>query len=777
MGPTVAITEAERRARCRILIEGVVQGVGFRPFVYRLAEAHRLSGSVCNVQHGVQIEAEGNREAISRFLDDLQSTSPPASHPRRTTITWTLPRHETGTFRIDTSSAEGESALFPAPDLAVCPACLAEMHDPDARRHGYPFLNCTACGPRYTIIRALPYDRERTAMASFTMCAACREEYESVRDRRFHAEPIACPACGPSLALLDADGRALQSGDPLQEAVAALQAGRIVALKGLGGYHLACDATAPEVVNELRRRKARDAKPLALMVKSLEVARELCVVSDAEADLLQSVARPIVILERAPVAGGRVLADGVAPRLHHLGLMLPYTPLQYVLLERVDRPLVMTSGNRSDEPIAYEDGDAVARLSGIADVFLVHDRPIELRCDDSVTRCVDGTPLVLRRARGYVPMAISLVHEAPEPILACGGELKSVFALVRGRDVFLSQHLGDLGDERAYRGWTEAVGHLQRLLDLAPRVVAHDLHPGYRSTAYARMLHDVRLVPVQHHHAHIASCLADNGVDTRVIGVSWDGTGYGTDGHVWGGEFLLADLDGFERVGSFREVAMPGGEIAIREPWRMAAVFLQAAYGEAMSDLDLAFMRRLDRTAWRLLSRAAEQGLNAPLTSSAGRLFDAVASLLGLRDRVDFEAQAAMELEALSEPETDRVYAAGLLEQEGKIIVETPDVVRGVVEDILAGTATEQIGSRFHATLADVIVRTCRRLRERSGLERVALSGGVFQNVRLLRLAVDGLRRAGFQVYTHHQVPPNDGGLALGQAAIAARTRIDRGRA
>jgi hydrogenase maturation protein HypF len=773
MGPTVAVTEAGRRARCRILIEGVVQGVGFRPFVYRLAEAHRLSGSVCNGQHGVQIEAEGNPEAISRFLDDLQSASPPASHPRRTTITWALPRHETGTFRIDTSSAEGEPALFPAPDLAVCPACLAEMHDPAARRHGYPFLNCTACGPRYTIIRALPYDRERTAMASFTMCAACREEYESVRDRRFHAEPIACPACGPSLALLDADGRALQAGDPLQEAVAALRASRIVALKGLGGYHLACDATAPEVVKELRRRKARDAKPLAVMVKSLEAARELCAVSDAEADLLQSAARPIVLLERPPAAGGCVLADDVAPRLRHLGLMLPYTPLQHLLLERVDRPLVMTSGNRSDEPIAYEDGDAVARLSGIADVFLVHDRPIEFRCDDSVARCVDGTPLVLRRARGYVPMAISLVHEAPEPILACGGELKSVFALVRGRDVFLSQHLGDLGDERAYRGWTEAIGHLQRLLDLAPRVVAHDLHPGYRSTAYARMLHDVRLVPVQHHHAHIASCLADNGVDTRVIGVSWDGTGYGTDGHVWGGEFLLADLDGFERVGFFREVAMPGGETAIREPWRMAAVFLQAAYGEAMSDLDLAFMRRLDRTAWRLLSRAAEQGLNAPITSSAGRLFDAVASLLGLRDRVDFEAQAAMELEALSDPESDRVYAAGLHERDGKVIVETPDIVRGVVEDILAGTATEQIGSRFHATLADVIVRTCCRLRVRSGLERVALSGGVFQNVRLLRLAVDGLRRAGFHVYTHRQVPPNDGGLALGQAAIAARMRGD----
>jgi hydrogenase maturation protein HypF len=457
--------------------------------------------------------------------------------------------------------------------------------------------------------------------------------------------------------------------------------------------------------------------------------------------------------------------------------MLPHTPLQHLLLGRLDRPLVMTSGNRSDEPIAYEDGDALARLGGVADLFLAHDRPIEVRCDDSVARCIDGAPLVLRRARGYVPLAISLTHGAAEPILACGGELKSVFALVRGREVFLSQHLGDLGDERAYRAWTDAVAHLQRLLKLTPRVVAHDLHPGYRSTAYARMLDGVRHVPVQHHHAHIASCLADNGIDARVIGVSWDGTGYGTDGHVWGGEFLLADLDGFERAGSFEEVPMPGGEAAVREPWRMAAVFLQAAYGEAMEELDLAFVRRLDRGAWRLLSRAAERGLNAPPTSSAGRLFDAVASLLGLRDRVDFEAQAAMELEALAAPEADRVYSVDLQERDGRIVVQTPDIFRGVVEDLLAEIGAEQIGSRFHATLADVIVRTCRRLRDRSGLDRVALSGGVFQNVKLLRLAVDGLRRSGFQVYTHHQVPPNDGGLALGQAAIASRLQEDGSRA
>ena len=769
MGSPVPLADRLHRARCRVLVEGVVQGVGFRPFVYRLAKIHRLGGSVRNGQHGVVIDAEGDREALARFLDDLWSTAPSVGRLRRITTTWTSPDGHGEEFRIDPSSGAGDPALFPAPDLPVCVACLAEMFDAGDRRHAYPFLNCTACGPRYTILRALPYDRERTSMASFSMCPRCREEYEDMEDRRFHAEPTACPTCGPRLALLDAAGRALPVADPLEETVAALRAGRIVAVKGLGGYHLACDATASEVVSQLRRRKARDAKPLAVMVGTLEAARRLCVISDAEATLLQSPARPIVLMARRPFGVGQGVADEVAPRLRHLGLMLPYTPLQHLLFGRIDFPLVMTSGNRRDEPIAFEDGDAVDRLSGIADLFLTHNRPIQVRCDDSVARCIDGVPLLLRRARGYVPLAISLTHEAVQPILACGGELKSVFGLVRGRDVFLSQHLGDLGEERAYRGWMEAIDHFQRLLALTPRVVAHDLHPGYRSTAYAQRLDGVRLVPVQHHHAHIASCLADNGIDARVIGVSWDGTGYGTDGHVWGGEFLLADLDGFERAGSFREVAMPGGEAAVREPWRMAAALLQAAYGEAMDELDLAFVQRLDRAAWRRLSRAVEHGVNAPLTSSVGRLFDAVASLLNLRDHVDFEAQAAMELEALAEPEADRVYGVGLHEKDRGLRVETPEIVRGVVEDILAGTRAEQIGSRFHATLANVIVRTCGRLRERSGLERVALSGGVFQNIRLLRLTVDGLRRSGFHVYTHHQVPPNDGGLALGQAAIAAR--------
>ena len=773
MGPS-ALPETGQRAGCRILVEGVVQGVGFRPFVYRLAEIHRLGGTVRNGQHGVLIDAEGERENISRFLMELEAGAPSSARLGRITATWGMPHQGVQTFRIDTSAGEGEPTLFPAPDLAVCATCRAEMGDPGNRRHAYPFLNCTECGPRYTIIRALPYDRERTSMAAFSMCPACRREYLDPRDRRFHAEPTACPACGPRLTLLDSSGRTLGVTDAIREAATALRAGRIVAVKGLGGYHLVCDATVSGVVSELRRRKARDAKPLAVMVGNLETARRLCVVSEAEADLLQSAARPIVLLERRRPPGAPALAAEVAPRLGHLGLMLPYTPLQHLLLEHVDHPLVMTSGNRSDEPIAFQDDEALARLDGIADLFLAHDRPIEVRCDDSVARCLDGAPLLLRRARGYVPLAISLTHEAAEPILACGGELKNAFALVRGREVFLSQHLGDLEDERAYRAWTGAIAHLQRLLELTPRLVAHDLHPGYRSTVYARDLEGVRHVPVQHHHAHIASCLADNGIDARVIGVAWDGTGYGTDGHVWGGEFLLADLEGFERAASFQEVAMPGGEAAIREPWRMAAAFLQAAYGEAMGDLDLAFVRRLDRAAWRVLSRAAERGLNAPLTSSAGRLFDAVASILGVRDRVDFEAQAAMELEALADPEPDRVYEVELGEKEGRTIVPTPDLVRGVVEDLLAGVDAARIAGRFHASLADVLVRTCRRLRERSGLDRVALSGGVFQNLRILRSAIDGLGRAGFEVYTHHQVPPNDGGLALGQAAIAARRGENR---
>ena len=758
------------RRRCTITLEGVVQGIGFRPAVHRLATRHQLAGFVRNSLQGVVIAVEGREAAVAGFVAELDALTPAGA--RRACLQWSEAREADDPFAIVPSVCDGAPALTPSPDLATCEACLAELFDVGDRRHHYALLTCSACGPRFTITRALPYDRERTTMAEFALCARCRTEYETPVDRRFHAETIACPRCGPRLTVRGADGAAT-AADPVVVAVSALQTGRIVGLKGVGGYHLACDATNAAAIAELRRRKRRGAKPLAVMVASVAAARALCHVSEAEADALTSAARQIVLLTKRPDAA---LADDVAPRCRELGVMLPYTPLHHLLLDAVATPLVMTSGNVTDDTIAHLDDDAQQRLDGVADVLVAHNRPIAVPCDDSVVRVVRNVPRVIRRARGYVPLAVSLPVASTRPILACGAELKSTFALVRGREAFLSQHLGDLTNERAFRCFRESLAHLSGLLGITPRVVAHDLHPGYRSTAFARSLDGVDRIGVQHHHGHIASCLADNGVDRRVIGVAWDGTGYGTDGGVWGGEFLVADLAGFERVGHLEPVPLPGGDAAVREPWRMAAAFLRAAYGEAMTTLDLLFVQRLDRAAWGRLTRAIDAGLNAPLTSSAGRLFDAIASLLGVRDRVAFEAQAAIELEALAAPEPDAVYPAGVSLIEGGLVVRTTDIVRAVVDDILRETPVATIAARFHATLAHVIVDVCRRLRARTDIGVVALSGGVFGNVRLLETATDALESAGFEVYTHRHVPANDGGLALGQAAVAARRVRDEER-
>jgi hydrogenase maturation protein HypF len=765
MGAFVIARASSGIRRCAIVIEGVVQGVGFRPAVYRLAVRHGLAGSVRNTRQGVLVDLEGDERAVSRFIDELEALLP-GREPGRVSLTWHEPRGRVAGFSIGASVCSGPAAPAPTPDLPTCAACLAEFTDPGDRRHGYALLTCSECGPRFSIVRALPYDRERTTLADFAMCADCRREYVTPSDRRFHAETVACPRCGPVLSL-DTAGEARGAGpDPIAAAAQALRDGGVVAIKGIGGYHLACDATSAAAVSELRRRKGRDAKPLAVMATDLAAARALCRVSEMEARLLTSAARPIVLLVRRPDAA---IAAEVAPRCGDIGLMLPYTAVHHRLLETMGGPLVMTSGNATDDTIAYRDDDARSRLRGVADLWLTHDRPIEVPCDDSVARVVRGVPCLIRRSRGFVPLAIRLPVQAPRPLLACGGELKNTFALMRGHDAFLSQHLGDLTNERTYRTFLDAIAHWTRLLDVAPAIVAHDLHPAYRSTVYARSLADVERVAVQHHHAHIASCLADNGVDRRVIGVAWDGTGYGVDGHVWGGEFLVADLARFERVGHFELVPLPGGDAAIREPWRMAGALLRAAYGNAMTTLDLDFVRRLDSAAWRTLTRAIDRGLNAPLTSSAGRLFDGVASLLGLRDRITFEAQAVMELEALAAPSADRTYATRLDEATDAIVVRTTDVVRGVVDDLLRATSAPMIAARFHATLVEIIERVCRRVRERTGTAAVALSGGVFQNGRLLASAVDALETAGFEVYSHRQVPSNDGGLALGQAAVAAR--------
>jgi hydrogenase maturation protein HypF len=760
MSPSISLDRPQVR-RCTIAVDGVVQGIGFRPSVYRLAVRHGVAGSVRNSRAGVLIDAESEESSLDAFLTALAGEA-----PGTISVVWAEPDGRAG-FAIAVSTHDGVARFSPGPDRAICDACVFELVDIGDRRCGYPLQTCATCGPRFTIVRALPYDRGRTTMSEFALCDSCRSEYHEPGDRRFHAESIACPRCGPRVSLQGPDGSAVFAVDPIVIAGQQILDGRIVAIKGVGGFHLACDATNAGAVAELRRRKRRDAKPFAVMVGNLDDAHTLAHVSSVEAALLMSSARPIVLVRRRD---GAAAVDQVAPGCRDLGLVLPYTGLHHLLLRAVGRPVVMTSGNASEDPIAYGDDEARRRLGEIADAFLTHDRQIVAPCDDSVVRVAAGAPQIIRRARGYVPLAVQLPVAANRPILACGGELKSTFALVRGSEAFLSQHLGDLTSEAVFRAYGEAIGHFRRLFELDPQVVAHDLHPAYRSTIYAQSLQDVEHVAVQHHHAHVASCLADNGVDRRVIGVSWDGSGYGADGRVWGGEFLVADLGGFERAGHFKYVPLPGADAAIREPWRMAAVFLHAAYGEAMSTLDVSFVRRLDRAAWRVLHRASDRGLNAPLTSSAGRLFDAVASLLGLRDRVTFEAQAAMELEALAAAEADLIYPVAISDGDNGIVVETPDVVRGVVEDLLRQVPEPVIAARFHATLTDVLIRVCEQVRARTGIDAVALSGGVFQNVWLLQAAEARLEASGFRVYTHRQVPTNDGGLALGQAAVAARS-------
>jgi hydrogenase maturation protein HypF len=762
----------ERRA---ISVQGIVQGVGFRPYVFGLASSFALSGFVKNRVGGVLIEVEGDGLALDRFLAELASRPPPLA--RIDNLTWE-PRPAEGErqFRIQPSDSESAGPIFVAADVATCADCLKELWDPADRRHLYPFLNCTNCGPRLTIVTGAPYDRQRTTMAGFALCAACRAEYTDPANRRYHAQPTCCPVCGPRLQLLDRAGRPLPAADPRTDFAAALRAGRIGALKGLGGYHLACDARSGAAVAELRRRKHRDEKPFALMVADAAAAATLCEVGPAERELLESARRPIVLL-RKRVDGG--VAEEVAPRNPFLGVMLPYTPLHHLLLQAVNGiPLVMTSGNRSDEPIAYEDPDALRRLADIADLFLTHDRPIRVRCDDSVTRVVDGDEMPLRRSRGYAPQSIALPLECPLPVLAVGGQLKGTFALGRGRHALLSHHLGDLDHYDACRAFIKDVALYEDLFAIRPRVIAHDLHPDYASTRYAMGRHaeqeGVKLVAVQHHHAHVASCMAEHGLDEPVIGVSFDGTGYGTDGTVWGGEFLVGDYEGFRRAAHLRRVRMPGGDQAIREPWRMALAHLADA--ETPDDL---LRDRVPAVARGVARKMIERGFNAPFTSSAGRLFDAVAALTVVRDRVSYEGQAAVELEwqAASVP-AEAAYPFDLTEEaageppETTLVVDTRPTVRAVARDAGEGADPARIARRFHAAMAEVIVAVCDHLRRQTGLGVVALSGGGFMNVLLTREVSAHLKRRGFRVCWHRRVPPNDGGISLGQLVIAARHTI-----
>ncbi|WP_245667976.1 carbamoyltransferase HypF [Actinomadura macra] len=735
--------------RVGVRVEGVVQGVGFRPFVHGLATGLGLSGLVGNDAGGVFIEVEGAPEEIGRFLDGLRARPPRLAVVERVTTRELAAAGRAG-FAIVGSDGSGERRALVSADSATCGDCLRELHDPRDRRYGYPFINCTGCGPRFTIVTGVPYDRPNTTMAGFAMCGPCAAEYEDPADRRFHAQPVCCPSCGPALTLHP------PADDPLSTARALLADGAVLAVKGLGGYHLAARAASESAVAALRSRKHREDKPFAVMVPDLAAARELCVLDDAEEALLRGARRPIVLLGRRPHAA---LAAAVAPGNRSVGLMLPYTPLHHLL---VTEPVVLTSGNAADEPIAHRDEDALERLDGIADAFLMHDRPIHVRTDDSVVRSFRGRALPVRRSRGYAPEPLPI---APgRPVLACGAELKSTFCLTRGGRAFVSHHIGDLENHETLRAFEDGIEHFRRLFDIAPELVAHDPHPEYLSTKYALEL-DLPAVAVQHHHAHIASCLADNGVDGPVIGVAFDGTGLGTDGTLWGGEFLVADLRGFRRAGHLAPVPLPGGAAAVREPWRMAA-----AYG-VPGDLPVA-----RRPEWDAVTALAAAGAPlAPFTSSMGRLFDAVAAVLRVRDRVSYEGQAAIELEQRADPAERAAYRAAITTAE-VFTVAGADLVGEVVDDLRAGTAVPVIAARFHNGVAALTVEAAARVRDATGLGTVALSGGVFQNMFLLERAVSGLREAGFEVLTHHRVPPNDGGISLGQAAVATARCASEGR-
>ncbi|TRO81295.1 carbamoyltransferase HypF [Trichloromonas acetexigens] len=744
----------ERRS---IRIEGIVQGVGFRPFVYQLARRCGLTGWVRNDSRGVLIEAQGEKESLARFLDGLRDEHPPLAAISRFEVSALPPIAENG-FSILASDATQEKTAQIAPDTHVCADCLRELFDPADRRYLYPFINCTNCGPRYTIVTAIPYDRPNTTMVDFPLCPDCLEEYRDPTSRRFHAQPNACPVCGPRLALVDRDGQAI-AGDPLAEAVARLKRGGILAVKGLGGYHLAADADNGAAVAELRRRKARDEKPFALMIRDLAAARELAEFDETERRLLAGPERPIVLLRARPDHG---LSPLIAPRNRYLGLMLPYTPLHHLLLR--DFPaLVMTSANLSDEPIAFEDGEARSRLGGIADAFLVHNRAIHTRADDSIARVMAGRPLMLRRSRGYVPRAVFL-PVAQASVLAVGAELKNTVCLTQGDRAYLSQHIGDLKNLEVHESFVRTIKHLKKLFEVDPQIVAHDLHPDYDSSRYAETLPGVRRIAVQHHHAHLASCMAEQGLTGEVLGLIFDGIGYGADGHIWGGEFLAGGYGGYRRLGHFHYVPMPGGDAATREPARMALSYLHQAFGAELPPLPV--VKAIPAGERTILLKMIERGINAPLTSSCGRLFDAVAALVGLRDKVSYEGQAALELEMAIEPDEGE-YPFDLEDGEGGLIFDPAPLVRALVGEILAGVAVGRVSARFHNSLALMMAAVARRLREATGLNRVVLSGGVFQNLYLVERGTRLLQAEGFEVFTHSLVPPNDGGLALGQAVVA----------
>lgn len=777
----------------RVHITGIVQGVGFRPFVYNLATHLKLKGWVKNTSAGVEIEVDGEKDILDIFIQKLQNEAPTLSRIDEFSASF---RPANGFSSFDIHHSESVDGAFQpiSPDVSICPDCLHELFDPSDRRYHYPFINCTNCGPRFTIIKDIPYDRPKTTMAGFPLCPDCEREYTDPTNRRFHAQPVACAVCGPQVTFERLNDQTFKrSDDAINETCNALAKGEIVAIKGLGGFHLACDATNEKAVTELRKRKLRVDKPFALMMPDIETIEQHCFVSEAERELLQSTARPIVLLKKRPESN---IVEEVSPKQDWLGVMLPYTPLHYLLFDNgrlttdlksssvVSRPLsalVMTSGNLSEEPIATDNDEARKRLSKLADAFLMHDRDIHIRCDDSVVRVFDDRPQTtddipssvvhrpssiypLRRSRGYSPFPVKLPFDVPQ-LLAAGSELKNTFCITNGNYAFLSHHIGDMENYETLRSFEQGVEHFERLFRVKPEVIACDMHPNYLASIYAlerAQRENLPTVEVQHHHAHIAACMAEHGLNEPVIGVSFDGTGYGEDGAIWGGEFLVGDYKSFQRAAHLEYFPLPGGDAAIRKPARTALALLWS--------LGLEWDERLDSVAefsaedLVILNAQLERKINTPLTSSMGRLFDAVAALAGVRQKVNYEGQAAIEFEALADPAEAGIYSFGV--ESG--LVGVRGVVEALVKDAAAGIPIQKISARFHNGLAEGVRETVAKISAETGIQLVVLSGGVWQNITLLGRTLSLLRKDGFEVYIHREVPTNDGGLSLGQAAIAA---------
>ena len=749
--------------RARAVVRGAVQGVGFRPFVFRLARELQLNGWVSNASQGVFLEVEGAGGALRQFFVRLEREMPPLAIVQSLEFSF-IDAIGYKDFIIRPSDESGVKTALVQPDIATCEHCLLEIFQPSNRRHRYPFTNCTNCGPRFSIIEELPYDRRTTSMKGFKMCPQCQREYNDPAERRFHAQPNACPICGPQVELWDSGGNRLaRHDDAIHAAADDIRAGKIVALKGIGGFQLICDARNEAAVKELRKRKRRSEKPFALMYPTLDLAREHCRISELEERALLSAEAPIVILQR----WSPPIAPSVAPGNPNLGVMLPYTPLHHLLMRLLNFPVVATSGNLSDEPICIDEREALVRLGGIAEFFLVHDRPITRPMDDSIVRVVRGREMILRRARGYAPLPIHTGQALP-CILGVGAHLKNAVALSVGHDVFISQHVGDLETGEAHAAFRAIAADLPRLYDVKPEIIACDLHPDYLSTRHAAQLSaqtNAALHPVQHHWAHVLSCMAENEVPFPALGVAWDGTGFGTDGTIWGGEFLLAKEDGFDRVTHFRQFRLPGGDVAIRQPRRAALSVLFEALGEsALEQKDLAPVREFEEGDLGLIRQMLTRGLQAPMTSSAGRLFDAVAAIAGIRQQNTFEGQAAMELEFAIHPCVGEAYPFEIKGTAPSEIDWRPIIVE-IVKDVRAGSEPGEIAAKFHNTMVEIIVTVAKH----AGQTRVVLTGGCFQNRHLTERSVQRLLEEGFRPYWHQRVPTNDGGIALGQIMDAAR--------